>query len=94
MSHTPKPWAFMNDAVLRKAAFQEAAPGITIASPANSEPICRVSGYLHPLEANARLITAAPDLLKACKDAIEEFQGPDRIFLELEQAIAKAEEAP
>jgi hypothetical protein len=44
-------------------AFREAAPGLTIASPSNTEPIARVSGYLQPVVANARLIAAAPDLL-------------------------------
>jgi len=63
--HTPGAWGFMDDAAFRKPAFREAAPGITISSPSNTEPICRVSGYLQPLEANANLISAAPDLLRA-----------------------------
>ena len=59
---TSGPWGFLGDGVLRKAAYREAAPGITIASPHNTEPICRVSGYAQPLEANARLIAMAPEL--------------------------------
>ena len=37
----------------------EGAPGVTICSTDNSEPICRVSGYLQPLEANAEFICRA-----------------------------------
>jgi len=37
----------------------EAAPGLTIGSTDNTEPICRVSGYLQPLEANADFICTA-----------------------------------
>ena len=69
--HTPGPWQPMNDGPRNRQpwepwiAYAEAAPGLTIASPHNTEPICRVNGYLQPVEANARLIAAAPDLLAA-----------------------------
>ena len=57
------------------AAFMEAAPGLTIGCTSNTEPLCRVSGYLVPVVANAALIARAPDLahalvglVKAAKD--------------------------
>lgn len=62
----------MNDGPIRGrkpwepwTAYMEAGAGLTIASPTNTEPICRVSGYLQPVVANARLIAAAPALLAA-----------------------------
>ena len=68
--HTPGPWGPMGPVdkpwELNQGTL-EAAPGITIGSVTHTEPICRVSGYLQPLEANARLIAAAPELLEACE---------------------------
>ena len=71
---SPGPWAPMGDGPKpdRKpwepwTAFMEAAPGLTIGSAGHTEPVCRVSGYLRPVVANARLIAAAPDLLAALK---------------------------
>lgn len=67
--HTPGPWNIMHDGPRGDgkpwAAHLEAAPGLTLGCPSNTEPICRVSGYLMPAEANARLIAAAPKLLEA-----------------------------
>ena len=77
---TPGPWYPMLDGprIDRKEwepwlALMEAAPGLTIGSVGHTEPICRVSGYLRPVEANARFIAAAPDLLAACKEALAWF---------------------
>lgn len=74
---TPGPWYPMLDGprIDRKEwepwlALMEAAPGLTIGSVGHTEPICRVSGYLRPVEANARLIAAAPDLLAVLRDAL------------------------
>ena len=72
--HTEGPWWIMNDGRgdgKPWVAHMEAAAGLTVGSPANTEPICRVSGYLQPVEANTALICAAPDLLAACKAALE-----------------------
>lgn len=37
-------------------AYQEAAPGLTIGTTDHTEPLCRVSGYLRKVEAEANLI--------------------------------------
>ena len=46
-------------------------------------------------EANARLIAAAPDLLEACRNALQErlarCDGQDSLSRQLAEAIAKAE---
>ena len=71
--HTPGPWGPMvgpesvNPWNPTQGAYETEAGGLTIGSASHTEPICRVSGYLHDLEANARLIAAAPDLLAACE---------------------------
>lgn len=48
---------------------------------------------LAQVRANARLISAAPDLLSACKRVMElaASAGSDEIFAEVRSAIAKAE---
>lgn len=85
---TPGPWGPMNDGPdLQRAPWTpwqaglEAAPGLTIASPENTEPICRVSGCLQPVVANAQLIAVAPDLYEVAElvvarygfDPVDEF---------------------
>lgn len=65
MNHTPKPWGMTK---AQQGSF-EAAPGITVFSSSNTELICRVSGYLQPLAANAQLIVLSPDMF----EFVEEF---------------------
>jgi hypothetical protein len=43
------------------------------------------------MEANARLIAAAPELLEACKQALRRTSMSDGLREEIEAAIAKAE---
>ena len=56
----------------------EAAPGLSIGSVTHTEPLCRVSGYLLPLEANAEFILHArediPWLLTRLESAETVFQ--------------------
>lgn len=62
---TPERWGIMNDGPIGDGkpwtAYGEAAPGLTICSTHNTEPVCRVLGYLQPVEAYAALIAAAPE---------------------------------
>lgn len=83
-------------------AMMEAAPGLTIGSAHNTEPVCRVSGYLQPCVANAKLIAAAPLLYEACAAllALVEFmqkQHPEvydrSAMIPTDDPIAKAQAA-
>jgi hypothetical protein len=95
MGHTPGPW-FVNDDCI-EAGGPEGPRDVTVAM---------VTGSTNPREANARLISAAPDLLHACQaiatDCERVLDGDDfsgmsdadlfRAFLDtLGPAIAKAE---
>ena len=68
-------WVEMQDAVNRKPAFMEAAPGITVGTPHNTEPIARFSGYLMPLEDNVAFVlharTALPAMNKLVREMVE-----------------------
>jgi len=50
----------------------EAAPSLSIGSVAHTEPICRVHGYLHPVEANSDFIATARNKWDALLDVVEE----------------------
>ncbi len=80
--HTPGPWGSMagpsDDETIAWTPIQgklEPAPGLTIGSPHNTEPICRVFGYMQPVVANARLIAAAPEMYEALILAQGELEG-------------------
>jgi hypothetical protein len=87
--HTPGPWR-IGDA------------GVTVFGPPNGNPSpITIARIVHPEKANTRLIAAAPELLEACKAAldglsnmtIEQYKrGDDRqLRNSLQAAIAKAE---
>lgn len=96
MDHTPGPWGLYGSKEPTRG-FAEAAPSLSVGSVEHTEPICRVHGYLHDVEANAALIAAAPDLLEACKAALENIERygsgycSDNVMEVLTAAIAKAE---
>ena len=84
--HTPGPWK-----------YQEESDEYThIVRAENNLMICHLSQDSSGVsESNARLIAAAPDLLKACKQAVsrcEIYGQQDSTKTVLGQAIAKAEE--
>ena len=100
--YTQGPWGPMGNPYLTpeelwtpsKGAL-EVSPGLTIGSIHHTEPICRVFGYLLPVVTNARLISAAPELLAA----LEKMRSQSRaawmtmgsaLRSQCEAAIAKA----
>lgn len=101
--HTPGPWTFkLHDGwnSLTYAIYQDKGKesGYCVAEKKWSS-INNIQ--MEELKANARLIAAAPELLEACKDAIEfikdgyveTFPEVKQLLNKLEQAIAKAEGA-
>ncbi|HED1596611.1 TPA: hypothetical protein R4S50_002298 [Enterobacter cloacae subsp. cloacae] len=63
MKHTPAPWYFSNEGVLRVRAKND------------DEVVCSYAGYENCEReyANAKLIAAAPDLLEALQDALHAY---------------------
>ena len=57
MKHTPGPWKTI-----------KTFGGVTHVMTQDDKSIALLRGYKHPYSANARLITAAPDLLSALDD--------------------------
>lgn len=78
--HTPGPWE---------------QSGCSVYGKTTAKPICLMSGpaMQEEREANARLIASAPELLEACKMALNLYKhSPYTIEDTLRQAIAKAED--
>ena len=66
-THTPGPWSMAEEDHIR-APYPNHAPGISIA-----RMTCFGAHHVHlAKEANARLISAAPDLLAALEDLLSE----------------------
>ena len=69
------PWGIMADGPYGDGkpwkAHMESAEGLTIGSSYHTEPIARLSGYLHPVEANADFFIHAPQWLSEAADEIE-----------------------
>lgn len=88
MTHTPGPWKIeerqIDDYYVNIQAKVE-----TIAAVLTMDPVYPTKKEM----ANARLITAAPDLLEALKElvAVPNKHRPDRVWDEARAAIAKAE---
>jgi hypothetical protein len=84
-AYTPAPWNYSNTAGSHQFAVYEQEIGQDIAIVYNRN---------EHSEANARLISAAPELLEACKYVIDsaiDFGAYEREFRILSSAIAKAE---
>lgn len=95
-THTPGPWRIARTSDGREVIAEDAGQILTIAY---------AQAYLHKASpddearANARLIAAAPALLKACEAIITDLErfvsrqgpGPDARLAALKAAIAQAE---
>jgi hypothetical protein len=78
--HSPSPWKITDSSLPDVLA----SDGTVV--------VWTVDGsYGSQIEANARLISAAPDLLAACKVALNDLASPDSLRQILEGAINKAE---
>lgn len=101
--HTPGPWAWIGDHTHKQFDIYELAQGIHAGH--DSKHICTINNLpRHKLEnrdagraeANARLISAAPDLLSALREMVAEWNrhgccdSTDARY-KADQAIAKAE---
>ena len=75
MKHTPAPWYFSNEGVLRVRARED------------DEVICSYAGYENCEReyANAKLIAAVPDLLEALQSFLDA-----QILPEYHQSVARA----
>lgn len=71
--HTQGPWKYDGDGFDSVAAQDFGTEGYTVMTD-DCTPICEVDGVVddEEAEANARLISAAPDLLEALKELTEE----------------------
>ena len=93
MSHTPAPWHIQS---IETGAVYGSA-GRIVASVYGDDPDCRRDARL---DANSRLIAAAPDLLEALKllladlDGYEAWERPCHAVDVARAAIAKATEEP
>lgn len=87
--HTPGPWTIQEYG-------DDEAPALVIHMDTETRVCFMATPGSHGdparIEADALLISAAPDLLAACKDALGAFENNNAIdWGDLERAIAKAE---
>lgn len=98
VSYTPGPWRFGTP---EGKGFEQRIPihragtetnGVVYAGPHAYVRVTHVTGEAFDLaEANARLIAASPDLLEACRHALENMRGSAGDHQRLQHAIDKAE---
>lgn len=90
-THTPAPWRFVLN-----AAFSDGQPSASVWIEAGEYRSLATLIPVAEVEANARLIAAAPDLLAACEKFVESFKSLQREKCDVAhrmavEAIAKAE---
>lgn len=92
-AHTPGPWFVMDT----KGAFGQSVGLAIVSEHVDDAIVASVGGDLPGEKANAHLIAAAPDLLRACKQWLARFDGErDRecaasIVENIRAAVQKAE---
>lgn len=88
MSHTPRPWRVVKDAVVTDNQVGNIPADAETLKYYGGDVICESA-----TPSNARLIAAAPDLLAALKKwlAADERENLQQIIAESRAAIAKAE---
>lgn len=91
--HTPGPWSLGSTGwyVQHDEAYEQTSQGVV---GSNGTPICEVVSIEYDdteIDANARLIAAAPELLEALKDARFALYGSGPGNPKIDAAIAKAE---
>jgi hypothetical protein len=95
MSHTKGPWVEVTTAAFKPDDYE----GLNIESPTENTVICELAGGLplSEIEANARLIATAPELLIACKRLLRQYEivAPKWMNVEainnMKKTISKAE---
>lgn len=98
-SHTPGPWS-VHPATIGGNQIVRGPDGERVCLCDTASPYRKPQGRSHEPQdrvANARLISAAPDLLAACKAALDRWQQLYPLHhcglrMELQAAITKAEE--
>ena len=94
MSHTPGPWSLSGESVY--ATRVDGPDGNKVAL---AQYLLSDGRSIPEAIANARLISAAPDLLEACELAIHKLKSipstdlgghHDRVLMKLEDAVSKA----
>lgn len=83
-NHTPGPWSLYGDRPVHICSMSVAAPTIATVNIDNSLP------NYEETEANARLIAAAPDLLAALENIVQNFDMGDFIIT----VAAQGEDTP
>jgi hypothetical protein len=93
--HTPGPWVLIRCGGRDDSAVATIEPAPETMETPNYWTVASANPLRDEWQANARLIAAAPDLLEAAKEALEELYrvSPSRAAPKLRAAIAKSEAA-
>jgi len=88
--HTPGPWfVFKGDSETDRPGINSEDPSFSIVVYGTDDDDAGVNGRtVEERDANARLLAAAPDLLAALRDLINEFGGSVSVSPESPRAIA------
>lgn len=87
---TPGPWVYVMDPNGRHIILPE---GVVNAAPMAQVFTRVLDRNSYPVEANARLIAAAPELLETCKTIIRSYENADAMPEALDMAYAAVNKA-